>query len=305
VRRFGIVLLACSVVISIGVPALADLPLEMVVDGKGEQYKPSGNGTYVAWASSVDRRDTVYVREASSGKPRRVNARGTEGTMGSFIAGTNKLIYQQFTDTRSDLFIFDAASGDRRKAPPAVNEPGWEYWPQASSHFILFMRTVTPFTKHSLMLYNRVSRTTRRLIADVGGKDVFPGYAGSRYAAWTSCGSKTCSIFVFDASDGSTRKLATPDGSADYAPALDEATGDLYFIRSSANDCGRNVSIRKAALGSPDSLEVATLRDGTDTGWNLSLATDPVTSLHDLYFERWVCSTHQGDIYAVRSVDGP
>ena len=43
---------------------------------------------------------------------------GTEGTMGSFVAGTDKLVYQQFTEKRSDLYFFDAATGDRRKAPP-------------------------------------------------------------------------------------------------------------------------------------------------------------------------------------------
>ena len=66
-RRFAIVVMTCSMVVSLGVPAMADLPLEKVVGGKGEQYKPSANGTYVAWAGYERRRNTVYVMEESSG----------------------------------------------------------------------------------------------------------------------------------------------------------------------------------------------------------------------------------------------
>jgi hypothetical protein len=77
----------------------------------------------------------------------------------------------------------------------------------------------------------------------------------------------------------------------------------VYFVRSPANRCGRNVTIRRAVIGDPASVEVAAFPAGIDTGWTLALAPNPDSGQQDLYFERWNCDAHNGDVYAVPSVD--
>jgi len=182
---------------------------------------------------------------------------------------------------------------------------GWAYWPVASEDFILFMRATHRFNTRSLKLYDREANTIRTLIGDIGGKTVFPGFVGSRYAAWTTCGSQACSVSIYDSTTHATTKLPTPATKSSYAPAIDEATDQIYFVRGPADKCGVNITIRVGAVGSDQSTTVAALPKGIDTGWTLSLSSNTGSGFQDLYFERWECKERRGDVYVVRSVDAP
>ena len=143
------------------------------------------------------------------------------------------------------------------------------------------------------------------LIGDIGGKTIFPGYAGARYVAWTTCGGETCSIFYFDSQTDTTTKLPPPNARARYAPAIDEATGAVYFVESSADGCGRNVALRVATIDVAGSEALATLPRTIDTGWTLGLTPNADTGFQDLFYQRYDCRRTTGDVFRFVSVDEP
>lgn len=302
-RRGLIVMLASCLALTGSVAASAGTSMEKVVGGGGTQYWPSSNGTFVAYSNYFRRDYNALAMNEATGHRVRANARGTSGVLGSFIQGTSQFIFQQYGD-RSDLYFFDVSNRQRTKAPSAVNGIGWVYWPAGSQEHILYMRATHRFHTRSLMLFDRSTKTNRKLIDDIGGKTVFPGYVGARYAAWTTCGSEACFVFVYDTTTQTTTKLPTPASKSSYAPVIDEATDQIYFVRS-ADRCGVDVTIRVGALGSDQSTTVATLPRGIDTGWTLSLTSNATSGFQDLYFERWECKDQRGDVWAIRSVDDP
>jgi len=303
-RRVLIVMMASCTVVMGSTAAHGGASMEKVVGGGGTQYWPSSNGTFVAYSNYFRRDYNALAMNEASGHTLRANARGTSGVLGSFIQGTSEFIFQQYGD-HSDLYFFDVSNRHRSAAPNTVNGVGWAYWPVASEDFILFMRATHRFNTRSLKLYDRGADTIRTLIGDIGGKTVFPGFVGSRYAAWTTCGSQACSVSIYDSTTHTTTKLPTPATKSSYAPAIDEATDQIYFVRGPADKCGVNITIRVGAVGSDQSTAVATLPRGIDTGWTLSLTANTTSGFQDLYFERWDCKDRRGDVYAIRSVDDP
>lgn len=305
-KRISILITMVFTVGALATPATAGLTPQKVVGGPGAQYWPSSNGTFVAWSDGTKRLARIFVMQLSNGHRARVNRPGTDSNLGSFIQGTDELIYQEYSGTRSDLFFYDASTEVRRKAPKTVNAPGFEYWPQGSQRFLLYLRATNRFRTRSLFLYDRASGKQRRLVDSIGrGRTIYPGFVGDRYAAWSTCNGEYCTISVYDDVTHVVERLPRPSGKADYAPTIDEGTDHLYFVRSRADVCGRGVTIRTEPLGSTASTVVATLPRGIDTGWNTSLTTDVDSGFLDIYFERWDCRRKVSDIYALRSVNAP
>jgi len=123
--------------------------------------------------------------------------------------------------------------------------------------------------------------------------------------AWTVCGSKTCSVWTFDNDTEAVAQVPMPDGTEQFAPAIDETAGTIYLIRTAANRCGRNATLRRAMIGGSSWEMLATLPRGIDTGWTLSFAPNADTGYQDLFFERWDCDRRKGHVFAFRSVDAP
>ena len=222
--------------------------------------------------------------------------------MGSFIQGTSQFVFQQYDGT-SNLYFFDTATGTRTPAPSKVNGLGWVYWPVGSTDYLLYMRATHRFHTRSLVLYDRAAKTNRVLIPDIGGKGVLPGFVGSQYAAWLTCGSQACNDYVYDIGTKELWKVPAPDGRSTFSPTIDEATDQLYFVRSSSDRCGVAVTIRVATIGSDDSTVLASLPRGVDTGSMMSLTANPGSGFQDLYFMRWDCRDQRGDVFAIRSID--
>lgn len=302
-RRGLILALAGCMVLTSGAIAHAGVAIEKVVPGTGQNYWPSSNGTFVAYSQYLRHRYNALAMNEATGLKMTANINATFGVMGSFVQGSTRFVYQQYSD-ESNLFFFDVATGRRTPGPPVINKVGWVYWPQASQDFILFMRATHNFDVRALFLYDRSTNTQRKLVPDIGGKRLFPGFVGARYAAWTLCGSKACSVYVYDSTNEVVSKLPTPDGESSYSPVIDEATDLIYFVQSPAQRCGIDVTIRSAVLGTEESTIVAALPRGIDTGATLSLTAN-TSGFNDMYFERWDCKEQESDVVAIRSVDDP
>ena len=289
-----------------GTGATAGVSWEKVVGGPGQQYWPSSSGDHVAFTEYRRRGYNAVVSPLALPGRIRVNAPGWSGVLGTLMAGTDVVLYQQYRPSGSDLFLYDVSSRRRTRVPKPVKSDRWEYWPVGSQAFILFGRYFGGRNEHrELLLYDRTSHTVQVLIGDMRRLTIFPGFAGERYVAWTTCNRPTCWISYYDTDTDTLTKVANPAGKARYAPAIDEATNTIYFIESPAGRCGVNVTLRRATLGDPTTTVMATLPKHIDTGWTLSPAPNAVTGELDLFFERWDCRRTAADVFVFRSVDQP
>jgi hypothetical protein len=279
-----------------------------VAGGPADQSRPTSDGASVAWTEF--KRSTgndVFVRTLGTTTERRVNEAGTAAWLGSFAGAMDEIVYQQATRRRSDIYTYDVSDRTRSKLRGGVSSPDWEWRPVASAELVLFLRDVLnargDYVKTKLMMVNRATDAARTLIDDIGRRAVvFPGFAGSGLVAWTRC-ARTCNVYIHDAIGNTTSRLPLPDDRAQYAPAIDEAGGVIYFIRSGLR-CGQGVTFRSASLADPStSTAVFGLPPGIDTDWTMSLATDPDTMLLDLYFGRFHCARQDTDVYVLKGVD--
>ena len=296
-----------SIVLATSTASAGGLGVEEIVNHSGTQFWPSSDGEIVAYAGYLQREWDAYVEPIDGHGRTRLNDNNSDGTLGSLVAGTDTVVFQQF-DRRSDLYIHRISTGRTWLMPRPIRSPEWEYWPVASQRFVLFNRAIIRndrVQRRALVLVDREGGPQRILIRDANGKTVFPGYAGERYVAWSVCGSKTCSVWTFDVDTDTVARVPLPDGKAQYAPAIDETAGTIYLIQTPEDRCGVNVQLRRASLGGSNWETLATLPTGIDTGWTLSFAPNLDTGYQDLFFERWDCDRRKGHVFAFRSVDAP
>ena len=307
-RRMMVAVIVAIMLVSSAVPATALTPVK-VVGGPANQYWPSSNGTYLAWTTDSDRGWSTYVRKLPSGEPTKINPAGTDAMKATFVGSSNVLVYTQRRGGHWDIYFYDIASGTRTKAPNVVGRAATDEWaPMASDTYILFWRqrfsTTGKLLNGWLLLYDRVAKTMRTLAS--GQRYYFPGSAGDTYVSWTTCDLAryfpNCNARYWSESGGTVR-LNLPQGRNQYAPAIDEAGGTIYFVRAVSHACGQRVTIRRAELGSDASTVLTSLPAGIDTDWEQSVTPNPASGHLDLYFDRYRCRANTGDIYALRGVD--
>ena len=307
-RRTMVAVIAAIALVWSAVPAMALTPVK-VIGAPGDQYWPSANGTYLAWTV----KSNVYVKALPNGTPKRVNPLGTGGEQASFVGSSNVLVYDQWTRrTQGDIYFYNVSTGMRTKASPAVDRAGtWEWAAMASDNYLLFMRSRAgrsgKLLNRSLLLYDRHSGVIRTLATGVS-KYFRPTFAGMTYVAWTTSTSvgftarDRYTIHYWSAAGGMHVQPSVP-GRDQHAGTIDEATGQIYYVRSDTAICDTWVTIRRSMLGSSASTILASLRSGAATGETMSLAPNAATSHQDLYFVRWSCRLQTSDIYALRGVD--
>lgn len=300
--------LACFALIAGGVTG----PVK-VVGGPEDQLHPSVDDTYLIWTQNSEARpnvDHAYGKVLGQDERFRLDATGTRGAAGGIDPDSGRAIYQQMSDTTSDLFWFDLDTKDRTKvAAEGVNTTKWERDPRVSAAFIFFARDAGSAT--SLFLYDRAGDTLDKIVGyDITRFFVAPGAVGDRYATWTVCGPFTCASWWYDTqeADPRPRKLPTVDGRPQYAPVIDEGAGSVYFVRS-GQACGASVGIWTRVWPlDPDvpAERLVALPSGIDTGWTMSLDHDAAHERVDLWFSRYRCASRQGDVFELRDVEtGP
>lgn len=281
--------------------------LSPVVTGTGEQYWPTADGDRLAWVDYHKRTGSTVWFRPEGGVRTQVNARGTFGSYPTLVPGTDTVVYQQFSGRESGVYEYDTVTGRSSPLRGSIASRRWEYGPVASSSYVLFMRCRLDRDgecgDRSLMLLDRGDGRVRVLVADTGRHIVFPGFAGDRYLAWTDCTRRAgCEIRYLDTTTGRVRTQYRPPRTDRYAPAIDEATGTIYFAQYGwARRACADTSVRRSTLGSRSSAVVWDWPRGVDAGWNLSLTTR-ADGRQDLVLERWDCVRETGDIYRLSGV---
>lgn len=276
-----------------------------VIAGPEDQLLPAANASYLIWTSNSQEhpaRYHAYARPRRSTAAFRLNPPGTRGWTGGIEPSLvrNRAIYQQIKAGTSDLYLINLDTMIRTKLPAPVNTAKWEWGPRISNAFILFARDAGGET--SVFLFDRAAMTNEKLVSrDLTRYQVIPGDVGEQYATWSVCGPITCSAYVRDTDAGRTQRIPAPDGRARYAPIVDEANGQLYFVRSGPA-CGASVRLMRVPVAdlSQPQVVLAPLPEGIDVDFRMTL--EPTADGIDLWFSRFRCASQQGDVYRFHDV---
>ncbi len=285
--------------------AVNPTPTPVQVVANVDHFDPSATTTYMAWTQNSASNPSHYDARfslRSGGSSSRVNATGTQAAHVRPIWGTESIVYQQYTRSSSDIFIYNMATKKRTKVPH-VSTRAWEYWPAASDRFVMFVRNTR--TARVLMLYNRNSGSIDR-IASVGFKCscLRPDWVGQHHAVYTVCSPKTsaCEVKVLTIGGGTQTVPGKDKPYSRYGAAMDETTGDVYYV-SSNTWCGLFVEIDRWNIAGGTPTTIYEMDEGID-GNDLTLAPDLTTPGDvDVYFSDWDCLNNDADAYTIPSVN--
>jgi hypothetical protein len=305
-----------SLVLLAGVARAAPIEPVKLIGGPGSQSGGWRNGTHVVFneARSLGAVSHTFARDTSTGEDIQIDMRrrGGGGAGGIDPRDANRVIYAQALHGSHDLYFFDLATGERRRVP-GVHSRVSEFDARISSSFILFVRyrrAQDGRLSWFLMLHDRTTRTNETLARYPVSRTfgVIPGSVGERYATWTRCSEIECRVLVHDRL-GATYDIARipQDAPYQYASAVDEVNGNVYFART-IDACGEDASIRRVPLDDLDAAPeiVAQLPEGFDIGYGAlytALWEDTDASVIDLNFQRWNCEREAGDLYSLPAVD--
>ena len=309
-RRIAASALVVGALVITTSPATGVTGPHKILGGPEDQRNPNVDDTHLIWTQNSEAHpnvDHAYGKVLGEDGRTRLDAAGTRGVAGGIDPSDGRAIYQQMTDETSDLYWFDFDTGMRTKVPAdGVNTDRWERDPRVSAAFLSFARDAR--SSSSVFLYDRAAEALRKIASyDITRFYVVPGMVGERYATWTVCGPFTCTVWWYDTQDADAkpRKLPTVDGRPQYAGAIDDVGGYVYFVRS-GQDCGASVALwRRAWPLDADVLaeRLVSLPAGIDTGWTIAIDRDAAHQRVDLWFSRYRCASQQGDIVELRDVE--
>jgi len=268
-----------------------------VIDPPGVQLEPFRNDAWVLFASnapSTPNHFDAFAEDPVTKARVKLNASGTQGSVGGFDPGTNTAIYWQTNGGPGTIWFYDLDAHTRTKVGGGVNSTGNDYDPRISNTFITFFRDFAAGGKkyHGVYVFDRAGSSLTKVASYPSAWFLTNGSVGDQYATWTACADGShCSAIVDNVDAGVLRKIPTVKNRPQYAPVVNEPEGRVYFMRSGFG-CGVQVtfySVSVTALGGTPK-KIAALPKGFDTDDEMSVWPNPNTNAYDLQFIRVNCT---------------
>jgi hypothetical protein len=289
--------------------AATPTPTAVVVDPSFAAYTPTATATDVAWEQNSAANPgswNVRARSRSGGASWQVNSVGSAGyNPSAVVGGTDTIIYQQAGSRDSNLLFYNLVTKTRKKAPAKVDSPLWEYYPEASTKYIAFMRLNS--TSRLLLLYNR-SHDSITKIASVKKSCNFclqPTFVGASHLVYTQCSASTfaCTIRVLTIGGSSINVPRQPAPHSTWGATYDESTGDVYYVNSTTW-CGLFASVDRWNVSGASSPEVIVdFTEGIDGGSTALAPDQAVPGDTDLLYSQYDCISGDSDIWQLASVN--
>jgi hypothetical protein len=285
--------------------AVTPTPLQIRTDV--DELTPTALPGFEAWwqrSDSTPSHSDVLGVARTGGTPFKINAAGTNGYWPSAVQGTASVIYQQ-AGRSSNLYYFNMTTHVRSPLVVQVNTPAWEYSPVGSKRYVAFMRLTS--SSRNLLLYDKATRVGHKIATASKSCTwcLYPNWVGASHLVYTQCSASndTCQVRVLTIG-GST--VTVPRGKvpySNYSGAMDEATGNVYYI-SSTKWCGLFVSLNRWNVSGDSAPEsMYDLPEGID-GNDVSLAPDvAVPTDQDMLYSQFDCLTDNSDNYQIESVN--
>jgi hypothetical protein len=267
-------------------------PLVGVRTTRAQEARPSADADHLAWTQLTRRAATLFIKPGG-GARERVNRPRTNGYSGGFEGGT--FVYQESRGRRSDLQLYDLASGDRSAPPAGVNTRNWEWHPTISGEWLLFARAHLSERADLIVLRNLVTGETRVLdrLRWRRGTVAEAGQVNGNYAVWYRC-TPACDVFRYDIAAETTTRIGNPGRRQQYDPSV-TSDGTVYFVQS-GRGCGKSVRLVRQPLEGPRRA-LASLGGGRDSFHTYALENANGTTT--VYFDRVRCSTGAWDVLKV------
>jgi hypothetical protein len=283
------------------------VPTAVVDDPKVDALSPAPTANHLAWetnsASAQSSYNVVYVDRGST-TTHRVNAIGTHGSHPRALFGTETIVYQQWTRSSSDIFLYNMDTHHRTKLPARVNTRAWEYWPAASTKFVLFLRITS---ERQLLLFNRKTGSLKKLASAPlkCGSCLQPEWVGQQHALYSVCSRATyaCNVKVYTIGGGTQTVPGQQNPYSRFGAAMDEARGDIYYI-SSNTWCGLFDEVDRWNVdGATTPVVIADFAEGFD-GNSVGIAASPTVSGDvDIFYSDWECLKNDADIFEIDSAN--
>lgn len=274
-----------------------------------DEVAPAATADYELWqqnsALSPGHYD-VFAKQRSLAGTVKVNLNGTFGYVPSVVQGSaaGAFIYQQASGSNSNLVLYNPATRVRSALPAKVNTTAWEYDGVASQTYVAFMRLTSK--ARILYLYNRSSGALSQLATTSRscGGCLRPTWVGTTHVVWSSCSASTfaCNVRVHVIGGSTVSVPKDPVPYSAYDGAMDESTGDVYFIRSTAY-CGLFVEVQRWNVDGGSPVTIHALDEGQDAG-DASLAPDTTTPGDtDVLYSQFDCIAGDDDTYQLASAN--
>ncbi len=304
-----LVVIGCGVLFAAFTPAAiaAGAPVPLQVSPTVDEYSPAATASFEAWEqNSVSSPEhwNVFAEPRAGGASWKVNALGTEGFRPSPVAGTESIIYQQ-AGRSSNLFLYNLSTRVRKALPAKVNSTAWEYRGVASAKYVAFMRLTSK--ARVLLLYNRSTGGLTQIASTKTSctSCLDPTWVGMTHLAYETCSPTTyaCNAKVLTIGGSTVTVPRNPAPYSNYGASVDEATGDVYFVSSTAY-CGLFVSIDRWNLGGGAASSLYDLPEAFDVIGTVSLAPDTTTPTSiDALYSQFDCLAENYDNYELPSAN--
>jgi hypothetical protein len=294
---------AALVLAAVAAPAAGALvPAPVRATAVNESNPAAGWGAdgseYIAWtqnSAAYPRRYNAYIQRGTDPKIK-LNTVG-QGWIGGIDYPT--VAYQQIYNGRSDLKLYDLATGIRSNPPTGANTARWEWHPTISGEWLLFNRDDNASPTQRVILFNRTTGAAT-LLASVTRAEhyLLANQVNGNFAVWTKCAPR-CDVYKRDIAAGRTVRLPKPVTTPpryQYGAAV--TSGGTVYLARAGRTCGSGVRlIRYGAGDATYGTRVATFPPGVDTAIGYARENPDLST--DVFFDRVSCRTYKYDIYKI------
>ncbi|MEP7060426.1 MAG: hypothetical protein ABI828_06810 [Actinomycetota bacterium] len=263
------------------------------------EFSPASNAGFFMWSqnsSAHPKHFDAFIQHGGGGATK-MNANGSFGYAGGISSDGSTAVFQQVTNGKSDIELYDIATHTVSAPSQGVNTRRWEWGPTIDGNYLLFARNdqTSTFPPDEIVLYDLGTHVSTVLATNGSRKGYTQsGQISGDFAVYENCSARVCNVFRYQISTQTTIKLPNPHDKVNYGASVD-TSGTVFYGRSGVG-CGTHARLLKWAPGDLTPTTLFTPPVGQDF---TSTFTETTVGGDELFFDRVKCSNQSWDIYKI------